>query len=129
MRTVSALIFVALVALTGSSSAAEAPDIARAQFCTAIVDREPGDAPESITAGLQTLYFFTEILNGKDSTVSHKWFYNDVPIADVSLQVGADRWRTWSTKQVWHLAPGTLKVQVIGPEEQILSEKEIPLQK
>ncbi len=125
MRIISALFLVLLISLP---TVCLATDITRAEFCTSIVDREPGDAPESIEVGLQTLYFFTEILNGKDSDVSHRWFYNNVQIADVGLKIGADRWRTWSTKQVWHLAPGTLKVQVVGSDDQVLIEKEIAIQ-
>ena len=125
MRIVTALFLVLLLSLPTVVIAA---DITRAEFCTSIVDREPGDAPETIEVGLQTLYFFTEILNGKDSAISHRWFYNNVQIADVGLKVGAERWRTWSTKQVWHLTPGTLKVQVLGSDDQVLIEKEIVIQ-
>ena len=128
MRIISTILFVILLSLPVTSLASENPEIARAQFCTSIVDRDPGDAPESVNVGLNTLYFFTEIVNGKDSSLSHRWFYNDVQIADVVLKVGADHWRTWSTKQVWHLTPGIIKVQVIGADNQVLVEKEISIQ-
>jgi hypothetical protein len=128
MRFIFTITLILLFTLPGMTIAAETPEISRAAFCTSIVDREPGDAPESINTGLQSLYFFNEILNGKDSIVSHRWFYNDIQIADVSLNIGADRWRTWSTKQVWHLTAGTLKVQVVSSGGDILVEKEITIQ-
>jgi len=128
MRIISAIIFALLVTLPVVSLSAGNPEITRAEFCTSIVDRNPGDTPESINVGLNTLYFFTEVLNGQDSSISHRWFYNDIQIADVVLKIGADHWRTWSTKQVWHLTPGTLKVQIVSSDEQILAEKEINIQ-
>jgi len=119
-------LFIAFLILTlPTISSAAVPEITRTQFCTQIIDHEPGDSPASINIGLQTLYFFTEILNGESESISHRWFYNDVQIADVVLKIGADRWRTWSTKQVWHLPPGTLKVQVLDATGTVLIEEGI----
>ncbi|PLX98503.1 MAG: hypothetical protein C0623_12575 [Desulfuromonas sp.] len=122
-----------LLALTIMASptlliAANPAQISRATFCTGISDHEPINSPEKISVGEQTVYFFTEVRNGKDQLLTHKWFYNNVPIAEVPLRIGDDRWRTWSTKQVWHLTPGMLKVQVIDNNGIVLTEQEIPLQ-
>lgn len=103
-------------------------EVTRSLFCNAIAEREPADAPESISVGQQTLYFFTEVLNAKDQALTHRWSYNGIEIASVPLKIGADRWRTWSTKQIWHLTAGTVKVEVVDSSGAILSEKEITLQ-
>lgn len=128
MKYLAVIFILFMLTLPTTSIAEDGPLITRAEFCTALADREPADSPESISAGQQTVYFFTEILNGKDKSISHRWYYNDIKIADVALQVGADRWRTWSTKQVWHLTPGALRVQVISYDDQVMAEKEIAIQ-
>lgn len=128
MKKLIALLFAVFILVPVMTYAEGSPEVSRAQFCTGIADHEPVDNPESIEVGLQTLYFFNEILNGADQTIHHRWYYNDVRIADVPLKIGADRWRTWSTKQVWHLAPGTIKVEILDAAENVLAEKEIALQ-
>ncbi len=128
MKQLIVLLAALLIALPCTAIAEEGPQVSRAQFCTAIADHEPVDAPETVEVGLQTLYFFNEIVNGSGQTVTHRWYYNDVQIADVALNIGADRWRTWSTKQVWHLAPGTLKVEILDSTGALLAEREIALQ-
>ena len=123
------MIFILSICMSPAALHAESDlQISRAVFCTSLDDREPGETPETIKAGQQTVYFYTEIINGKGQAVDHRWFYNDFQIADVALYVGADRWRTWSNKQVWHLTPGTLKVQVYDLDEKLLVEKEIQIQ-
>ena len=128
MKHLVIIIILIMLILPTVSIAEDGPLILRAEFCTKLDDREPADTPESITVGQQTVYFFTEILNGKDKSISHRWYYNDINIADVSLKIGADHWRTWSTKQVWHLTPGALKVQVLDAAGEVLTEKEIAIQ-
>ena len=122
------LIILFMLILPTVSIAEDGQLITRAEFCTELADREPADSPESITAGQQTVYFFTEVLNSKDKSISHRWYYNDIKIADVTLKIGADHWRTWSTKQVWHLTAGRLKVQVLDAAGELLTEKEIAIQ-
>lgn len=131
MRKGLSLLFALLLTLPCTAFSQEVEEglmVARAQFTTGITDREPADTPEMFETGVQTAHFFTEILAGEGSTISHRWYYNDVQIADVTLKIGSDRWRTWSTKQIWHLTPGTLKVEVVTPGDQVLMEKEILIQ-
>ncbi|PLX78929.1 MAG: hypothetical protein C0615_03115 [Desulfuromonas sp.] len=127
MRLIYLLAMVALL-LPTAVFAADSPEIMRCGFCTSIEEREPVDTPETIEQGQQTAYFFTEVANGSGQSLTHKWYFNDVPIAEIPLKVGTDRWRTWSTKQVWHLTPGTIKVQVSDTGGKILAEETITIQ-
>ena len=128
MKHLILCLLITTLALPFTAFAENELQITRAEFCTSLDGREPGDSPEAISAGQQTVYFFTEILNGNGQAIAHRWYYNDFQIANVALFVGADRWRTWSTKQVWHLTPGTLKVEVVDFDENVLVEKEIVIQ-
>ena len=103
--------------------AANEVDIDRAVFCTSLDDREPANELESVPYGEKNVYFFTKILNANATVVTHLWTYNDIEIARVQLNVGSDQWRTWSSKQIWHLTPGELKVQVLDADNLILAEK------
>ena len=119
---IMAAIFLALVVPT-TVIAGNDIDVTRAVFCTSLIDREPANDMESIPYGEKTVYFFTEIANANATAVTHLWTYNDIEIARVKLNVGSDQWRTWSNKQVWHLTPGEIKVQVLDADNLILSEK------
>ena len=119
---IMAAIFLALVVPT-TVIAGNDIDVTRAVFCTSLIDREPANDMESVPYGEKTVYFFTEIANANATAVTHLWTYNDIEIARVKLNVGSDQWRTWSSKQVWHLTPGKIKVQVLDADDLILAEK------
>jgi len=122
------LLLVALSLLVAPIAfAAGKPEVKRAVLCTSVVDREPTAAVESIPVGEQVIFFFNEIVDGAGSNISHRWLYNDIEMATVPLKVGADRWRTWSSKQVWHLLPGVLKVQVVDESGTVLSEQSLTI--
>lgn len=79
---------------------AECGDVAleRARFASAVEDREPLGMPSPANEELQALWFFTEIRGGKGRTLHHQWFWQDSLVADIPLDIGGNRWRTWSSK-------------------------------
>ncbi|MBE0501983.1 MAG: DUF2914 domain-containing protein [Desulfuromonadales bacterium] len=119
------LFFVMIVPST--SFAAKIAEVSRAIFTTSFENREPVNDLETIPYGEKTIYFFTEVLNADATTLTHLWTYNDIEIARVKLSIDSDRWRTWSSKQIWHLTPGEIKVQVLDSENMILAEKRLSI--
>lgn len=101
--------------------------VSRAVFTTSLNDREPANDLQTVPYGEKTVYFFTEVLNASGSSVTHLWTYNDIEIARIKLNIGSDQWRTWSSKQIWHLTPGEIKVQVLDPDNMILVEKTLTI--
>jgi len=101
--------------------------VSRAVFTTSLNDREPANDLQTVPYGEKTVYFFTEVLNASGSSVTHLWTYNDIEIARIKLNIGSDQWRTWSSKQIWHLTPGEIKVQVLDPDNMILAEKTLTI--
>ena len=69
----------------------------RAGFADAVQDREPvGDG----SGASGRLWFFTEVANGAGETLYHQWYRNGEEDVRVRLQIGADRWRTWSGRRL-----------------------------
>lgn len=123
------IITILVLALLAPATFALADDgqVSRAIFCTGLTDREPSNDLETVPYGEKVVFFFTEVLNANATGVTHLWTYNDIEIARVKLNIGSDRWRTWSSKQIWHLTPGELKVQVLDAEDMILAEKTLTI--
>ncbi|TCI02632.1 DUF2914 domain-containing protein [Corallincola luteus] len=99
--------------------------VERHTLTTAIVQKEPQDklpAGSIVTGGeLQTLYYFTELSGLAGKTVHHRWLYNERVIADISLPVGSDRWRTYSSKRISASLPGQWRVELRGPSQELLA--------
>ena len=123
MKYLIMLTLVLVLTVPSAAIAANDIDISRAVFATSLNDREPANNLESVIYGEKVVYFFTEIINANATNVTHLWTYNDIEIARVKLSVGSDNWRTWSSKQIWHLTPGNIKVQVLDADDLILAEK------
>lgn len=70
--------------------------IARAQFTTAIVNREPVDRVLVVSPPVEEVYFFTDIRHMEGDTATHSWRYRGELISKVSFEVGGPRWRVFS---------------------------------
>lgn len=99
-------------------------EIVRARFASAVEEREPVAAPTPMAPG-QDLYFFTEVSGAQDQRLLHRWLLDGRPLALVRLQVGGERWRTWSQVRAADLKPGALTVTVESPEGCQLATQEI----
>lgn len=101
--------------------------VIRAQLTNNIQSREPVDqlSPQLTTrnsAG-RRIFFFTEIQGMRGQQVRHQWLHEQRVVADLSLPIGGERWRTWSSKQ---LPPGWLgewRVRVLDRDGEILAEQ------
>jgi hypothetical protein len=104
-------------------AAATAGEVARAQFTTGIVDREPSDAVTELGTDHTQIYFFTELTGFSGETVTHRWEHAGQPMADVSFDVRGPRWRVWSSKQLQSNWTGEWKVTVLDGAGNVLTEK------
>jgi hypothetical protein len=84
----------------GATAIASAPEIARAQFTTAVRDRAPSDSLTTIAAGTTEVSFFTEVKGMNGETITHRWQRDGKVAFEKTFTVGADRWRVWSSKNV-----------------------------
>lgn len=97
--------------------------IRRAILTTQIVNREPTDNYNSkaVPEDVNKVYFFTEVLDKSGESVTHRWFLNGKLIAEVMLDIGSDRWRTYSSKILIPALSGTWEVEVVDQQDRLLA--------
>ena len=88
--------------------------VERSSFTTAVVDREPQDAVESLTNDHVQIAYFTEARGMTGSRLTHRWEHQGRVMAEVSFDVGGPRWRTHSVKTLDPEMLGEWQVSVNG---------------
>ena len=107
------------------SSSLFAGEVMRSQFTTGIDAREPVDQVEQLSVSAGKVYFFTELLDLSDEYVTHRWKYNGEVMAEIGFNVGGNRWRVWSSKNVAPEWTGTWQVDVVDVNETVIDSKQI----
>lgn len=108
-----------------SASATPSSDhVARAQFTTGIEAREPVDRLETVIPARNRplpLYYFTEIRDMKGETVTHLWKYKGAIVSKKSFEIGGNRWRVYSRKDLTPDMTGRWQVFVITSSGQTIN--------
>ena len=97
--------------------------IARAQFTSEVVQREPTDQLEQLTTDYAEVSFFTEFVGLEGHSLTHRWEYGGRVISEVPFEIGGPRWRVYSTKT---LAPewiGEWTVSVLDSAGRVLERR------
>jgi hypothetical protein len=94
------------------ASSAVAGTITRAQFTSAIKDREPTDSLTKVGADKAEVYFFTDLKGFAGSKITHRWEHGGKVVLERTFDVAADRWRAWSNKGLGRTT-GEWKVVVV----------------
>ena len=100
--------------------------VTRALLSRDIKAREPVDIiGERIARASFTkkLYFFTEVNGLKGKVVRHKWYFQDQLQADVELSIFAERYRTYSSKNITALQLGEWRVELIADGKTLASKQ------
>lgn len=91
--------------------------VARAQFTTDVIDREPiddiGSSVKVEYGGIQRIYFFSDLRDMAGSQVVHRWKLDGEEQADIGFDIGGDRWRVWSSKRLMPGFDGKWSVEVV----------------
>lgn len=112
-----------LSALLNSSLAHAETGVYRSTFTTAIEDKEPVSELDVISNDTDKVYFFTELRGLEGHTVTHRWEYSGETMAEVSFNIGGDRWRTWSSKNMLPAWSGVWEVSVLDEGGNIMMQK------
>ena len=99
-------------------------NISEAEFAKKIIDRVPINIVREFDNSLGKIYFFTNIRNLQDTSITHRWIYNNKVMADVVFDIKGSRWRVWSSKNLWHTWTGKWIVEVLTSENEVLYKKE-----
>ncbi|MFQ3190700.1 MAG: hypothetical protein ACI936_001834 [Paraglaciecola sp.] len=90
--------------------------VERSQLTSSIENREPTDNLEGLVQGqndeMKRVYFFTQIAGLANQQIIHRWLYKGEEKAAVTLNIGGDSWRTYSSKSVPNYWQGKWQVQV-----------------
>ena len=96
-------------------------EISRAAICRQVVDREPVDAGASFESPVEKLACFTHVTGAQSpAEIYHVWYFADAERAVVKLKVNSVSWRTYSTKIIQSHEIGDWRVDVLGPEGDLL---------
>ena len=87
--------------------------VARAQFTNAIQDREPVDKVSKLLNDKNRVYFFSEIKDAADQKITHRWEHDGKVMSETSFDVGGNRWRVYSSKNLDPSWTGEWKVSVV----------------
>ena len=111
-----------VIALPVSLRAETSEFIKRAVITSAIENREPVDELSQVSAEIEKVYFFTEVLNQAGTYVTHRWLLDGKLEAEVVLKVGSNRWRTYSSKNlVPALHSGQWQVEIVDQQNNLLT--------
>jgi hypothetical protein len=98
-------------------------DISSATFAKNIENRTPIEAISEAENDLRTVYFFTNIRHLKGEKITHRWHYKNKVKAEVSFDIKGNRWRVWSSKNLWHKWTGIWTVEVLNRAGEVLITK------
>ena len=108
---------------------AQAGEVSRAVFATAIDNREPVATVNSLDSSTtRSITFFTELTDFSGQTVTHQWTHNDKVMFEKSFEVKAQRWRVWTSKTLIPNWSGTWTVNVLDAEQTLLASKSFEFQ-
>ena len=122
-HTRAALCWLLLFTISTFAAQAAAIEVSRAQFTSAIEQREPVDEIGQLGIDHGRIYFFSEIHNGQGHTITHRWLYQGKVMAEITFDIKGPRWRVWSSKNLLPFWTGTWTVQVVDGDGRVLTEK------
>ena len=119
----SLLFFIIMLGLLPAISQAET-GVSRAIFTTAIDNLEPVSILQQVTTDTTRVYFFTELNGLSGHAITHRWEYNGKVMAEILFQVKANRWRTWSSKNMLAGWTGSWLVSVVDEGGNLIEQSQ-----
>jgi hypothetical protein len=104
-----------------NEKAASALTVGKAVICTDIMERNPVGEGTLFPASVEKLYCHSLILGAEEeTTIHHVWYWENQQMADIALDIRSPRFRTNSSKRILSEWKGTWRVELIGPDGEIL---------
>lgn len=111
--------------VAGESTGAEedpAGSVPRGVFTTEVIEREPTDRVDTLANDTTRIYYFTELHDLDGRAVTHRWEQAGEVRAEVEFQVGGDRWRVYSSKNLDPAWLGEWTVSVMDETGNVLRQ-------
>jgi len=109
----------------GEDESMTAPEVRveDAVICRDVVSLDPVGSGDVFTSDLKKLMCFTRVVGAKEDTeIIHNWYFGEKLLASISLHVGSDNWRTYSSKTVLPEYAGEWKVEIVLPDGRLLKK-------
>lgn len=90
--------------------------ITRAILTSAVIHREPIDKLNKAVVAPdkpKPLFYFTEIVDMKGTTLTHRWRHEGKVVADMKFRIGSDHYRVYSNKQMRADSKGNWQIEVL----------------
>lgn len=111
-----------LLLLVGWSARAAEVAVVEAALAAGVENRQPVGAATVFSANVGRVYAYTRLAGAAaEGAVTHVWYYAGEVKAQVKLTVGADDWRTWSSKTILPQWTGEWLVEVQGADGRVLA--------
>ncbi len=118
------VLILACVFLTGTAFASwPHKNISQAAFAKSVENRAPIEIITEADNSLGKIYFFTNIRHLKGDKITHRWSYKGKVRAEIDFDIRGNRWRVWSSKNLWHTWTGQWTVEVLNQHQQLLLTK------
>ena len=99
--------------------------VERSQLTSSIENREPTDNLEGAvqvqTGEVKKIYFFTQVTGLTNQQIIHRWVFEGEEKAAISLNIGGNSWRTYSSKRIPDNWFGKWQVQVWQADLMLIS--------
>ena len=99
----------------------------RFALTSAMAGPEPTDSLSAAipaSGDIRRVYFFTEVEAMKGQSLHHRWYFRDELVADVTLVIGSNRWRTHSSKRIAPFMTGHWRVEAVTADERVIARQE-----
>jgi len=97
-------------------------------ICKDVVNLSPIGIDSHFKASVGRLFCFSQIMGAQEpSRVTHVWYYGETKQAWVVLDVGSPKWRTYSSKAIQPHQVGRWRVEVLGPDVEVLETVEFDI--
>jgi len=110
------------------AAAVSSGTVARAQFTSDVQNREPVDKLTSLLNDKKQVYFFSEIKDGANSRVTHRWEYQNKTVHELGFDIGGNRWRVYSSVNVLPEQTGDWKVTVLDQSGAVLDTETLKVE-
>ncbi len=126
MRHLLIVTAVLIAAAAGSATVQESDlTVEKMIFCTGIEERLPVGESTQFFESVERIYCYTRINGAADTLeVTHVWFFGDEEKARVPLNIKSASWRTWSSKKMLPAWSGVWRVDILGPDGEVLLSRE-----
>ena len=118
-----AILLMTILAAFAFSTEARAGElvVAEASIATSVTGLVPDGVAESFSNDVGKLYCYTKVTGGEEGdTITHKWYYGDDVMAEVTLGVKSSEYRTYSSKNLMSQWKGDWRVEIASSDGTVL---------